>query len=137
MAAKDNAYCVNVDEASTFSSTARVNRELMATGDAVVHLNCYEPSPITPMHKHPEEDEVLYIVEGAGFLRFETKDDLPFKAGDLVCLPGEQYHSIHARSDGRMRLLYFMQPGYKSARRLGPQPFPEIKRLAGEREQEG
>ena len=70
MAAKDNAYCVNVDEASTFSSTARVNRELMATGDAVVHLNCCEPSPITPMHKHPEEDKVLYNFEGAGLIRF-------------------------------------------------------------------
>ena len=35
-----------------------------------------------------------------------------------------------------MRLLYFMKPGYKSVRRPGPQPLPEIKRLPGEREQE-
>lgn len=88
------------------------------------------------MHKNPEEDAVLFIVGGAGFIRFETKGDLPFKARDLVCLPSEQYHSINARPDGRMRLLYFMKPGYKSVRRPGPQPLPKIKRLPGEREQE-
>ena len=65
MDAEDDAYCVNVDEASTFSSRARVNQELMATGDAVVRVNCYEPVQVTPIHKHPEEDEVIYIVEGA------------------------------------------------------------------------
>lgn len=136
MAADDNAYTVNVDEAAAFSSTARVNQELMATGDAVVHLNCYEPGQVTPMHKHPHEDEVLYIVEGAGVIRFEEREDLPFKAGDLVCLPGDQFHSIHAGPDGRTKLIYFMKPGYKSVRRTGPQPFPEIKRLPGEREKE-
>ena len=108
----------------------------MATGGTVVHLDCYEPGQVMPMHKYPEEDAVLYIVGGAGFIRFETEDDLPFKAGDLVCLPSEQYHSINARPDGRMRLLSFMKPGYKSVRRPGPQPLPEIKRLPGEREQE-
>ena len=41
------------------------------------------------MHKHSEEDAVLYIVGGAGLIRFETKGDLPFKARDLVCLPSE------------------------------------------------
>ena len=106
----------------------------MATGGTVVHLDCYEPGQVTPMHKNPEEDAVLFIVGGAGFIRFETKDGLPFKAGDLVCLPSEQYHSINARPDGRMRLLYFMKPGYKSVRRPGPQPLAEIKRLPGERE---
>ena len=88
------------------------------------------------MHKHPEEDAVLYIGGGAGFIRFETKGYLPFKARDLVCLPSEQYHSINTRPDGRMRLLYFMKPGYKSGQRPGPQPLSEIKRLSGEREQE-
>ena len=108
----------------------------MATGGTVVHLDCYELVQVTPMHKNPEEEAVLFIVGGAGFIRFETEDDLPFKAGDLVCLPSEQYHSINARPDGRMRLLYFMKPGYKTVRRPGPQPLPEIKRLPGEREQE-
>ena len=53
------------------------------------HLDCYELGQVTPMHKHSEEDAVLYIVGGAGFIRFETKGNLPFKARDLVCLPSE------------------------------------------------
>ena len=108
----------------------------MATGSAVLHFDCYEPGQVTPMHKHPAEDAVLSIVEGAAFIRFEMKNDLPFKAGDLVYLPGEQYHSINTRPDGRMRLHYFMKPDCKCVRRPDPQPFTEIKRLSGAHEQE-
>ena len=132
MAAEDVAYRVNIEETTTFSMKARVNQELMATADTVFHMNCYEPGQITPMHKHPYEDEVLYIVEGAGIIQFEDKSDLPFEAGDLVCLPSDQYHSIHAALNGRTKLLYFMRPNYKSVRRQGPQPFPDIQRLPGE-----
>jgi len=133
MAAEDDAYCVNIDEASAFSAKTRVNRELMATNDTVVHMNCYEPGQMTPMHKHAHEDEVLYIVDGSGVIRFEDKDDLPFKTGDLLCLPGDQYHSIHATTARRTKLLYFMKPGYESVRRKDPKSVPDIKRLPGER----
>jgi len=134
MAADDDAYIVSVADAAAFSADARVNQELMSTKDAVVHLNCYEPGQVTPMHKHPHEDEILYIVEGAGEVTFEEKETVAVKAGDLVCLPADQYHSIHAGPDERMMLLYFMKPEYTSERRPGPKPFPEIKRLPGERE---
>ena len=46
------------------------------------------------MHKHPNQDEVLYIVEGSGEVTFEAKETLTINAGDLVCLPADQYHSI-------------------------------------------
>ena len=132
MAPKDDAYSVNIAEMTTFSTTARVYQELMATADTVVHMNCYEPGQITPMHKHLYEDDVLYIIEGSGVIQFEDKNDLPFEAGDLVCLPSDQYHSIHADLTGRTELLYFVKPDYKSVRRQGPNPFPGIKQLPGE-----
>ncbi len=85
------------------------------------------------MHKHSNKNEVLYIVEGSGEVTFELKEKLAMNAGDLVCLPADQYHSIQAGPDGRMMLLYFMKPEYMSERRPGPKPFPAIKRLPGER----
>ena len=56
MAEMDDAYAVNVTEVAAFLADARVNQELMSTKDAIVHLNCYEPGQVTPMHKHPNED---------------------------------------------------------------------------------
>ena len=109
MAAKDDAYSVNIEKMAKISTKAGVNQELMATADTMVHMNCYE-------------DEVLYIVEGAGVIQFENKNDLPFEAEDLVCLPSDQYHGIHADLTGRTKLLYFMKPDYKSVRRQDPDP---------------
>ena len=90
-------------KAATFSSDARVNREIMATDTMVTRMNCYEPGQVTPMHMHPGEDEVIYIVEGGGAIAFQDREDLPFKAGDLLCLPGDQFHSIVAQSTWNCR----------------------------------
>jgi len=116
MGAKAAPRCVNVAKAATFSSDARVNREIMATDTMVTRMNCYEPGQVTPMHMHPGEDEVIYIVEGGGAIAFQDREDLPFKAGDLLCLPGDQFHSIVAGPDGRTVLIYFMTPDYASVR---------------------
>jgi quercetin dioxygenase-like cupin family protein len=133
MGAKDTPRCVNVAKAATFSPDARVNREIMATETMVTRMNCYEPGQVTPMHMHPGEDEVIYIVEGAGAIAFQDREDLPFKAGDLLCLPGDQFHSIVAGPDGRTVLIYFMTPEYESVRPAKPDAAMAGTHLPGER----
>lgn len=135
MGAKDAARCVNVSAAAKFSPDARVNEELMATSTMVTRMNCYEPGQITPMHLHPGEDELIYIVEGQGKMTFRDPDlkDLPFQAGDLVCLPGDQFHQIEAGTEGRTVLIYFMTPDYSSVRPDGPDAAQAATRLPGEK----
>jgi quercetin dioxygenase-like cupin family protein len=133
MSANDTARTVNVAKAAHFSPDARINEEIMATAGMVVRMNCYEPGQVTPMHMHPEEDEILYIVEGRGTVTFEGSDALAVKAGDLVCLPSDQFHQIVAGPDGRMVLIYFMKPDYKSVRPAARAEHPAIQRLPGER----
>ena len=133
MAVNEAARCVNVAEAAHFSPEARVNEELMATHGLVVRMNCYEPGQATPTHMHPAEDEILYIVEGKGTVAFEGRADLPVRAGDLVCLPADQFHRIVAGTDGRMVLIYFMKPDYRSIRPEASAGHPAATRLPGER----
>lgn len=133
MGANDAARSVNVAAAAHFSPDARVNEELMATAGLVVRMNCYEPGQVTPMHLHPDEDEILYIVEGRGTVSFEGRGDLPVTAGDLVCLPSDQFHRIAAGQDGRMVLIYFMKPDYRSIRPEASARHPAATRLPGER----
>jgi quercetin dioxygenase-like cupin family protein len=133
MGANDAARRINVFEAASFSPDARVNRELLATKDLVTRINCYEPGQATPMHMHPHEDEILYIVEGQGVVTFEKREDLPVRAGDLVCLPSDQFHQIVAGPDHRMVLIYVMKPGYVSVRPEDRATHPAIGRLHGER----
>ncbi|MGE4220951.1 MAG: cupin domain-containing protein [Alphaproteobacteria bacterium] len=133
MGAQDAARTVSVTAAANFSKDARVNAELMATPGLVVRMNCYEPGQVTPMHMHPEEDEVLYVVEGDGKVIFERMPEVRVKTGDLVCLPGDQFHSIVNDSAGRMTLIYFMKPDYRSVRPQDGAAHPVIAKLHGER----
>ena len=116
MAANDDTTIIALSEAISFSSKARVNKELLTASMAEVRMNCYEPGQITPMHMHPDEEEVMIVIEGNGELLFKEHDNLPIKQGDLIHLPSDQYHAIRAADDSRMVLVYFMKPGYNSLR---------------------
>lgn len=133
MGVNDAATSIRLADAITFSAEARTNRELMTSSVAEVRMNCYEPGQVTPMHMHPDEDEVMYIVEGRGKVIFEGRDDLPIAQGELVCLPSDQFHSIVAAPDSRMVLIYFMKPGYGSVRPDNSPRAIAVERLHGER----
>ena len=133
MGANDAATRIPLSGAIAFSAEARVNKALLTASMAEVRMNCYEPGQVTPMHKHPDEDEVMVVIEGRGKVSFEGRDDLPIAAGDLVCLPSDQFHSIVAAADSRMVLIYFMKPGYGSVRPDRPIESPAIEKLHGER----
>jgi quercetin dioxygenase-like cupin family protein len=133
MNATADATTINLADIMKFSSDARVNQEVLSTDRLMVRMNCYEPGQVTPMHMHPEEDEILYIVEGEGIVTFKGRGDLPVKAGELVCLRSDQYHQITAGPDGRMVLIYFMSPEYGSVRLEGHADESAVKRLPGEK----
>ena len=133
MAAKDTATVIALSDAISFSSEARVNKELLTATMAEVRMNCYEPGQITPMHMHPDEEEVMIVIEGKGAVLFEEQDDLPIKQGDLIHLPSDQFHAIKAAEDSRMVLVYFMKPGYNSRRPSEPEENVAIAKLHGER----
>ena len=128
-----DAKIVNLADMIKFSSDARVNQEVLSTDRLMVRMNCYEPGQVTPMHMHPEEDEVMYIVEGEGIVTFKGRGNLPVKAGELVCLPSDQYHQITAGFEGRMVLIYFMTPEYGSVRPEERTDESAVKRLPGEK----
>ena len=132
MNATVDATTINLADIMKFSTDARVNQGVLSTDRLMVRMNCYEPGQVTPMPMHPEEDEVMYIVEGEGRVMFKNRGDLPVKAGELVCLPSDQYHQIIAGLEGRMVLIYFMTPEYGSVRPEDHTKESAVKRLPGE-----
>ena len=117
------ATIIALSEVISYSAEARVSKELLTASMAEVRMNCYEPGQITPMHKHPGEEEVL----------FDRNDNLPIKQGDLIRLPSDQFHSIRAAQDSRMVLVYFMKPGYMSQRPDWLHEKPATEELHGKR----
>src|SRR5262249_10634308 len=107
---------VNINDLKRYSAEARVNQPLLSSTDLVTRMNCYEPGQITPLHIHPDDDEVVFCVEGRGAVTFEERDAVPLTVGSLVSLPAGLSHRIEAASDSRMVVIYTTNAGYTSVR---------------------
>jgi len=131
MATPGQVQAVNINELKRYASEARVNQPLLDSKDLVTRMNCYEPGQITPLHLHPNDDEVVFCVEGRGAVTFEERDAVPLVPGSLVSLPAGLAHRIEAARDSRMVVIYTAPAGYNSVR-----PHPDGSssvRLPGEK----
>ena len=61
---------------------ARVTQPLLDSRDLVTRMSCYEPGQVTPLHFHPDDDEVVFCVEGRGAVTFEEREALPLTPGN-------------------------------------------------------
>lgn len=107
---------VNIRDFIRYSPEARTNQGLIASKDLVTRLNCYEPGQVTPFHVHPNDDEVIFCVEGRGAITFADRPDVPIEAGSVINLPADLPHGIAAAADSRMVVVYTIAANYTSAR---------------------
>ena len=131
MTTQGNVQAVNINDLKRYSAEARVNQPVLSSKDVITRMNCYEPGQITPLHLHPNHDEVVFCVEGRGAVTFEERDDVPLVAGTIVNLPAGLAHRIEAAQDSRMVVVYWASVEYTSIR---PHPEPGVAgvRLPGE-----
>jgi quercetin dioxygenase-like cupin family protein len=120
MTISGDVLAVNINDLKRYSSEARVNQPVLASRDLVTRMNCYEPGQITPLHMHPDDDEIVFCVEGRGAVTFETRADVPLVPGAIVSLPAGLAHRIEAAADSRMVVIYTAKAGHTSVR-----PHPE------------
>jgi len=132
MTTQASVQAVNINDLKRFASDARVNQPLLGSKDLVTRMNCYEPGQITPLHVHPDDDEVVFCVEGRGAVTFEAREAVPLLPGTLVSLPAGFAHRIEAAPDSRMVVIYTTNAGYTSVR-LRVESGDTGVRLPGER----
>ncbi len=132
MDAKGSVQTVDINALKRYSPQARVNLPLASSKDLVTRMNCYEPGQVTPFHVHPEDDEVIFCVEGRGAITFADREDVPLSPGCLVSLPAGLPHGIAAAADSRMVVIYTTNAGYTSVRANVAGPESTIP-LPGER----
>ena len=130
MSTKGTVQAVNINDLKRYSSEVRVNQPLLASHDLVTRMNCYEPGQVTPLHIHPDDDEVIFCVEGRGAITFEAREAVPIAPGSLVSLPAGLAHGIAAAADSRMVVIYTTNAGYTSVR---PETSDTSISLPGER----
>jgi oxalate decarboxylase/phosphoglucose isomerase-like protein (cupin superfamily) len=62
-------------------------------------------------HNHPDAEEILYVLSGAGEQMLDDGDPFPIGAGDTIYVPTAVYHSTRNTSWAPLRLLALYNPG--------------------------
>ena len=116
MTTQGKVQAVNINDLKRYAPDARTNQPVLSSKDLVTRMNCYEPGQITPLHMHPNDDEIVFCVEGRGAVTFEEREAVPLSPGTIVSLPAGLAHRIEAAADSRMVVVYTTNAGYTSVR---------------------
>jgi len=64
------------------------------------------PNQAPPLHKHEDTEQIFHIFAGHGVLTIgEQKQQFPVKAGDVVRVPVNTWHSIRAEGEADLKYI--------------------------------
>jgi quercetin dioxygenase-like cupin family protein len=81
-----------------------VNQEQTGARTMVVNITDFPPHKRHEMHRHPNAEEALYIVSGAG-LHLSEGEPLRQRAGDVMYIPAGEWHGFENDTDDPTVLL--------------------------------
>ena len=80
-------------------------RETVGAEDAVLGASTFEPGGVHEHHRHPNGDEILFILEGGG--EHLTPDGaVPLSAGEIAYIPANEYHGFRNKPGVLTRTLF-------------------------------
>lgn len=103
---------LEIREHLDFSPVKQTRKKLVASEKLVAELVCYEPGQTTAIHLHPHQDELFYVIEGAGTIRV-GEEDVPVTATSAVFVPAGTNHGIRADDGNRLALMFIKSPGVR------------------------
>lgn len=90
-----------------FAPDHHVYKTLAETPHSSISVVGWEAGQISPIHCHPDADEIYYILEGEGLFN-DGRREVKLKPGDTVIFPAGEVHQVSAVT--RM-VLYRVQAG--------------------------
>ena len=102
-----------------FAPDKRVRKMLFKTDQLWSEIACYEPGQATVMHKHPREEEAIYVLEGTATMSVGG-EEVVASAGTLVKFGHDVLHDV--RNLGRERcVIMFVKVNPKLVKGGGPE----------------
>ncbi|OGA60528.1 MAG: hypothetical protein A3G81_08615 [Betaproteobacteria bacterium RIFCSPLOWO2_12_FULL_65_14] len=89
-----------------FAADKRVRKALVKGGQIDVEMACYEPGQSTPMHAHPRQDEIFYVVEGRVNMCIGGTERA-FDAGAMVHVRVATPHDVRNLGTTRSSIVFF------------------------------
>jgi len=106
---------IDLMRACEFSPTHHVQKFLAESPHSSVSIACWEAGQISPIHSHPDADEIYYVLEGKGLFRDGRTEHhvgpgltVYFRAGEVhqvQCLTRMVLYRVHAGADRQAKLM--------------------------------
>jgi oxalate decarboxylase/phosphoglucose isomerase-like protein (cupin superfamily) len=77
-------------------------------------------------HNHPDAEEILYVLSGAGEQMVDDGDPFPVRAGDTIYVPTAVFHATRNTRWEPLRLLAIYNPGGPEKALAGLPDFAEV-----------
>jgi quercetin dioxygenase-like cupin family protein len=75
-----------------------------------INITEYAPGTEHKLHRHPDQEEVIFVLEGEGITRTNAGDQ-PIRAGSFVFVPaGMDHTTINVRKDKPMKAVIIKSP---------------------------
>ena len=87
-----------------------INPESAGSKYLRVSITEYAPGTQHTLHRHPGQEEVIFVLEGEGISR-TREGDLPLRAGSVAFVPADTDHAtINLSKDKPMKAIIFKSP---------------------------
>jgi quercetin dioxygenase-like cupin family protein len=101
---------LKIENIKEFASEKRIRKKLLGSDKIIAEMVCYEPGQATPEHVHPKQDEIFYVVEGAGTM-IVNSEEIPLKPTSLILVKAHEKHGVSTLPDSRLVLMFIKAPG--------------------------
>jgi mannose-6-phosphate isomerase-like protein (cupin superfamily) len=110
------------DPTKTMQDSVMITDETCGSTQYTAGLFWLAPHVAGHGDKHPNQDEVYYIINGSGILHLEG-EPIAIEAGDVVFVPKDHYHSVENNGDDVLKLFWAIGEGWQN--------LPEIREELG------
>lgn len=86
-----------------------VTAETVGAESSVFGITVFPPGAKHDIHRHPNAEEIEYIVSGSGVAAVGD-DDVQIGAGEMVFVPRNEYHGFHNTSDEETVMVWTYAP---------------------------
>ena len=100
---------LNIDKIKEFDTAKRIRKKLLGSDKIVAEMVCYEPGQETPEHVHPKQDEIFYVVEGAGTM-IVNGEEIPVKPTSIILVKAHEKHGVKTQPESRLVLMFIKAP---------------------------
>ena len=103
-----------------FAPDKRVRKMLFKSDQLWSEIACYEPGQSTVMHRHPKEEEAIFVLEGTANMNIDGQE-VVVPAGALVKFPNQVLHDVRNLGAERCVIMFI---------KVNPKVLPERSRRA-------